>query len=109
MRQFDSLFASSHIPAIPIRPIKTNEEIINFLSVNDEQEMRHEKDYAYARSVSTYPTQDGKREGDPICDHYYLIASENRTFAALADGEYYRLHNHHHHYNAQCVAQYANL
>lgn len=43
-------------------------------------------EYVHGRSVSTYPTYNGKREGDPICDQYYLVHWANRSICAVADG-----------------------
>lgn len=44
------------------------------------------KDFVAARSISTYPTSDNKREGDPICDFYYVRLFQNGTIFSLSDG-----------------------
>jgi len=44
--------------------------------------------YVAAQSISTYPVtaQGDKRDGDPLCDHYFIELYPNRLLVALADG-----------------------
>lgn len=46
----------------------------------------HWGDRFHYKSTSTYPTYNGKRDGDPIADHFSVILRNNCAFLCIADG-----------------------
>jgi len=53
---------------------------------NYDESIRVYKNLLAARSVSTYPSMDGVRAGDPICDYYFIRVFAQATIFSLADG-----------------------
>ena len=51
-------------------------------------ELQEFGEHISCRSISTYPQLEGfhTREGDPICDRYFVKLFENRIIASLSDG-----------------------
>jgi hypothetical protein len=75
----------SVVPKVKLAPLRTKTEIAVIRGPPSDESGQAYGDDAFARTVSTYPRNQttGKRDGDPICDQYYLVLYENRILFAL--------------------------
>lgn len=79
----------SVIPKLKAVPLRKKTEVIVIRGPPDDESEQAYRDFVSAKSVSTYPMKNPatkEREGDPICDQYFLTHYENRTIFAIADG-----------------------
>lgn len=77
------------LPVIGITKIATSRALTTMKGPGDSSNPEQSfGSFACAKVVSNYPLIPGRpfREGDPICDRYYLKMYENRIVIALADG-----------------------
>eukprot|EP01114_Cavostelium_apophysatum_P008242 TRINITY_DN2059_c0_g3_i1.p1 TRINITY_DN2059_c0_g3~~TRINITY_DN2059_c0_g3_i1.p1 ORF type:complete len:703 (+),score=132.40 TRINITY_DN2059_c0_g3_i1:1461-3569(+) len=76
------------IPVSKVADMRSKSEIFRISGPPLDESIQMFKEFACARSVSTYPRnlKTGVRDGDPICDQYSIVFYENRSVFALADG-----------------------
>lgn len=88
--------AFENFPARKIVPITTTRDL-TYLKGPGESSIPLEKygEFACAKSISNYPTVNGRpyREGDPICDRYFLKLFENRIIVGVADAHNWGLNS----------------
>lgn len=77
------------VPKMKIVPLKKKLELVIITGPPANESEQSYRDIVSAKSISTYPYKNletKEREGDPICDQYYITQYENRTIFAIADG-----------------------
>jgi len=88
-KDFDLPLLVKSIPAMMLEPLKGG-GAVSTMKGPGHSSAEHQAfgTYCCCRTISSYPLKRNYhvREGDPICDRYFVKLYENRIIAALADG-----------------------
>jgi len=63
-----------------------NKSLVQIKGPNDNEDEESYKQMISARTISTYPRNHGRREGDPVCDAFRIEAFANLVLAVVCDG-----------------------
>lgn len=88
MKDFDLPGHVKTIPALSIEPLRGNAVSTMKGPGHSSADNQSFGNHCCCKTVSSYPLKKNYhvREGDPICDRYFVKLYENRIIAALADG-----------------------